>query len=843
MGFTARARRQPLVKPPLAGVAFDDEVEGFEFTALLKHWRVRAGLSQQALAERALISVQAVSALERGYRKAPYRETLERLADALRLPAHARASLEEAARRARGSRFGARKVGRAHNLPRQLTSFLGREDAVTEIASLACTSPLVSIVATGGAGKTRAAVEVGGRLLTRFPDGVWFVELAPLNDPALVTNALAGVLGVQESPRRSLLETLISYLEQKHLLIVLDNCEHVIAQVRTVVGSLLRECSMVSVVATSREPLGIAGERVYRMPPLAVPQQKRISPTDAMSYGAVALFVDRARAADTRFAITQENVEAVVDICRRLDGLPLAIELAAARATILSPRQISERLERIFDVPSAEAHRVLPRHQTMQAVIDWSYALLSSQAQLLFDRLSTFAGGFTLESATAVCADGALVRRDVLELLTSLVTRSLVMVDFSRGAARYHLLEATRQYALERLAERGERQRLAQRHALACLISMERLDRAWYVADERSWFAEAEAELDNCRAALGWSLSECGDVRIGRRLAAALARVWYSLSPVEGRRWVRFAIESIDAETRPTVVSQLHIVDAELSGALGEYQAALAAARRAQAAFVEAPDALQQARLHQNLGSALGATGRGPEGNALLDEALAIARRLNNRRLQALILGDIGTAHSRRGDVAGARPFYAEALASYVSLGLERPAASIAGHLAEVEFAAGDPAAALLRAEEALRGHETTRNRRSVANDLSNMAAYLVSLDRYDEAWDYASQALDAARDVKATVLTAYIVQHVAAIEALRRDADERGRERAAMLAGFVDARLKSLDARREFTEQQEYERMLSALRGNFGNDKLHGLMTLGAEWAENRAVAVALEP
>ena len=451
-----------------------------------------------------------------------------------------------------------------------------------------------------------------------------------------------------------------------------------------------------------------------------------------LKYGAVALFADRVRAADLRFEVTAENVKPVVEICRRLDGLPLALELAAARASVLSPREICDRLDRVFDVLTEGRQASVPRHATMRAVIDWSYELLSSQARLLFDRLAIFAGGFTLETATTVCADENIPQQDVLESLSSLVAQSLVMVDFAHGSTRYHLLEATRQYALEKLAKRGERQMLAHRHALALLAVAVRLDRDWYGAPERSWFREAEAELDNFRAALGWSLGERGDLRSGCLLAGALARLWYSLSPVEGRRWVRLAIDSITEKTRADELAQLYIADAELCGALGESAASLASAEQA-LRLRSMLDDLQVARAEHAAGSALAAIGKGSKGEALLQKALAAAERLENRRLQALALSDLGTARSRRGDVDGARRFYAEALALYVSLGLERPAASIAGHLAEVEFAAGDPAAALHRAEEARAGHAATRNRRSEAADLSNMAAYLVALDCFDD--------------------------------------------------------------------------------------------------------------
>jgi predicted ATPase/DNA-binding XRE family transcriptional regulator len=841
MDETQAARRPSPVES--ARIAPDEGSAALELASLLKTLRVQAGLSQQMLADKALVSVQAVSALERGYRKVPYPKTLARLADALALAPDARAALEEAARRARGLRLQEQDAPPAHNLPRQLTSFLGRDDVVAEIRRLVKAAPLVSIVGTGGAGKTRVAIEIALQLVGDFPDGVWFVELAPLSDPDLVAHALAGALGIQESARTPLVTTLLAYLSQKHLLVVLDNCEHVIDQARRVTGSLLRECSKVSFLTTSREALNITGERVYRLPSLAFPERKNTAPEDAVKFGAVALFADRVRASDARFEVTKENVEPIIEICQRLDGLPLAIELAAARATVLSPWQITERLDRIFDVLVPNGHAAIPRHETMRAVIEWSYVLLSSQAKLLFDRLSIFASSFSLETATTVCADSRLAGDDILELLSALIARSMIMVDFSRGEARYHMLEATRQYALERLAASGEREGIAQRHALSSLRVAQRLDRDWYAADERTWFRDAAAELDNCRAALEWSLVERRDVETGCSIAASLARVWYSLAPVEGRNWVRSALSSRTKDVTPITRSQLNIADAELCGALGEYAASFAAAERALKS--KGLDELQTARARQAAGSALGALGRSDEAEALLQGALEDARRLDNRRLRALVLGDLGTLRSRCGDVEGARLFYAEALTYYITLNFERPAASISGNLAEIEFAAGDVAAALQRAEEARAGHEAWHNRRSVAIDLNNMAAYLVAMDCFDDARAHASEALTVARDFKATVLTAYILQHVAAIGALQPYPDRRkervNRERAAMLLGFVDGRLTALETGRERTEQQEYDRTMKVLREKLGS-KLEAVMALGSEWTEDGAAAVAME-
>lgn len=814
-----------------------------DLSSLLRRFRTEAGLSQQTLADRALVSVQAVSALERGSRKVPYRYTLERIADALALTEEARIELELSAKRARGLRLEESAKTPPHNLPLQLTSFFGRAEVVKEIIDLFAHTPLVSIVGTGGAGKTRVAVAVGTTLLNGFADGVWFVDLSPINDPVFVPQALAAVLRVQESPSRPLLEALIAYLGRKRALIVFDNCEHVTSGARMVVESLMRECPDVALLATGREALSVTGERVYRIPPLAVPHRGIPTPEEALRYGAIELFVDRMRAIDSQVAVTRENVEPIVEICRRLNGLPLALELAAVRTAVLSPSQICERLDRVFDILTGNVTSVIPRHQTMRAIIDWSYGLLSSQARLLFTRLAIFAGGFSLESASAVCCDERLPAVDLLELFSSLVAQSLIAVDFERENARYHLLDTTRQYALEKLEQNGERAAVAQRHLGAFLEVAERLDSGWYNAPERSWFRDAEAEVDNFRTALAWSLAERRDLCSGRALAAALTHVWYSIAPVEGRRWVRLGIDSSDDETPREVLARLYVADAWLCGSLGEYKASLSAAQQA-LQLEDGLDELQLARAQQAAGSALSGLGRAGDGQTFLEVALAVSRLLDNRRMQALVLSDLGTARSRCGDVEGARRFYADALAYYEALNLERPAASIAGNLAEVEFAAGDAATALHLAEQARAAHEATQNRRAVANDLCNMAAYFIALDCFDDARACATQALLAVRDVKQTVLTAYMLQHLAAVGVLQAQSEHRSVDtppKLAMLLGFVDAWLTKLEARREYTERQEYDRVIAALRTAMG-DQLESTMAHGAEWTEAVAVAVAVE-
>ncbi len=334
-----------------------------------------------------------------------------------------------------------------NNLPQQLTALIGRDEVVAEVETQMTQCRLVSLVGTGGVGKTRVALQVGANLLDGSEDGVWFIDLAPLSDPGFVAGTIASTLGVREVHERPLLETLVDYLKRKRLLLILDNCEHVIEEAAKVADTIVRGCPEVRVLATSREPLRIAGERAFPMPTLALPApDATLAVEDAGTFGAVALFAERAAAADDRFALSVENLPVVLEICRRLDGIALAIELAAARVKMLTPRQLAQNLDERFRVLTGGSRTALPRQQTMRALIDWSFDLLSASEQRLFGRLSIFAGGWTLAEVSSVCSDeqlagGALDRWEVFDLLSSLVEKSLVVAEPAGEEQRYRLLE------------------------------------------------------------------------------------------------------------------------------------------------------------------------------------------------------------------------------------------------------------------------------------------------------------------------------------------------------------------------------------------------------------------
>jgi predicted ATPase/class 3 adenylate cyclase/tetratricopeptide (TPR) repeat protein len=733
-----------------------------------------------------------------------------------------------------------------NNLPPQLTSFVGRDREVAEIKALLEQHRFVTLVGTGGAGKTRCAIQVGADFLDGSGDGVWLAELAPISDSSLVASVIARALNVQGEANRPVLDALLTFLKRRQLLLIVDNCEHVIDEARNIVGAILRACPDVRILATSREGLNVAGERVYRMPSLPLPPATGSARADtAQDYGAIALFVDRAQASDGRFTFSDENATHVAEICRRLDGIPLAIELAAARVKVLSPQQLARKLDERFRVLTGGDRSALPRQQTMRALVDWSYDLLSEDERTLFRKLGIFAGGFTLESASSVCSDGTIDEIAVLDLLSSLVDKSLVHAEPSGNGTRYRLLESMRQYARERLTERGEYTTVAQAHAAAFLAFAEDLGARYDTMPTRAWSLQAVPEIENCRAALEWSLMQHEDVALGRQLAAAMRWVWTVWAPAEGRRWVHTATTTVDGSTDPVVIARLELIEASLDLTLTQRKAAYELALRALAHFTELNDARGIAEAQCVTASAsLLFPGEVVEGMALLSEALSTAQRLGLRRLQGSALMGLANKHSNAGEVDDARRRYAEALAISRATGNELLSASATGNLAEAEFHGGDTDTALTLAREALEGSREWNNSRGQAVALCNIAAYLIAAGRYDEARPHGRECVIMSRDAHAEVWLVFGLQHLAALAAFAPPDAVMVSEpaaHAARLLGYVDVRMAALEALREYTEQHEYDTMLPALRAALGEGELAKLMSAGNSWTEEQAIAEAM--
>ncbi len=442
---------------------------------------------------------------------------------------------------------------RATNLPRPLTSFVGRVHESAEVKRLLPTTCLLTLTGSGGSGKTRLALQVAADVLGEYADGVWLVELAAVPGPALVPQTVASALGVREVPGRPLQATLLEYLGHRTLLVVLDNCEHLIEASAHLVQTLLEACPGLRILATSREPLGVPGEVAWRVPSLSLPDPRRLPSVDDLgACEAVRLFVERAAAVHPAFRLTPQNAPAVATVVRRLDGIPLAVELAAARVPALTVAQIAERLDDRFRLLTGGRRTALPRQQTLRATMDWSYQLLPERERVLLRRLAVFAGGWTLGAVEAVCGGDGIEGLAVFDLLTQLVFKSLVIMDEQVGDVRYRLLETVRQYGRDRLLESEETVPVRGRHLVWYRDLAEQAETELMGAGQAAWLDRLEAEHANIRAALEWATGG-REVEVGLRLAGAVWRFWFVRGYfAEGRARLQ-ALLAKGAEVPPAV--------------------------------------------------------------------------------------------------------------------------------------------------------------------------------------------------------------------------------------------------------------------------------------------------
>ena len=825
---------------------------GSRFGNLLRQHRIAAGLSQEALAERARMSVRGIGALERGDRRTPQRETLSLLLNALALTAEQRRAFEDAAMAARGRRLPGATPSSAEGSPKptnlrlSVTSFVGRETEVTEIATLVGAQRLVMVTGPGGVGKTRTALHVATALNERFREGVWLADLAPILEGDRIVPAIASALGLPETPNAAVADALIAYLERKNVLIVLDNCEHLIERSREVVKAVLEACPGVHILATSRESLGLSGEHVYRLQPLPFPKSDGMRADELAAFEAPRLFAERARAADHRFELTDENGVAVAEICRRLDGMPLAIELAAARVAMFSPRDLARRLDDRFALLARGDPSAPPRQRTIRSLLDWSYGLLSDEEQALFRILSVFYGSFSLARVAAVCAQLGRDEAATLDLLAALVEKSLVQIEPVGETIRYRLLESMQQYARERLSEASEEKPTFAAHANVFVELAEELEEIYGTTADDDWKAEVEPDMENWRGALQWSLNDRNDLDIGRRLPPALRWTWSRFSPAEGRDWTQRALAEIDPATPPRVAGRLYLTEAQNASWLCRFQASRDAAGRAAALFLAAgDDTVDAAEAQWRIGNALIVLGRSEEGERHLRASVSACRRLESPKMLCWALLSFALARAYLDDFVEARALCDEALAIARERRFRNAASVILGSLADIEFRAGNQEAAVSLATEALSLAQDLESAHERTFHLSNLAAYLLALQRYDESRSAAREVVALGRELRSEVLTANGLEHLAATAALRPGSDaERSlddRRMAARLLGYVNERLAALGALREATEIKEYDVVLPALEKSFGAKALESLMLEGRTWTEERAVAEAL--
>jgi non-specific serine/threonine protein kinase len=664
------------------------------FGALLRHYRALAGLTQEERAERARLSARGISALESGERTAPRRDTVHLLAEALGLdePRHAAFAAAARPRRAAGGAAGATvpaSLPGASNLPLPLTSFVGRVSELARVRDLLETARLLTLTGAGGSGKTRLALEVAGQVRGHYPDGVWLVELAVLSDPALVPLAVARALGVRIEPRRAVPETLAAYLEPRTLLLLLDNCEHQVDPCAQLVAALLRAAPGLRILATSREPLNVAGETVWSVPPLALPQPAHAATYDAVIRAdAARLFVERARSAHPDLVLTDADAQAVAEICRRLDGIPLALELAAARVRALPVGEIAARLDGYLALLTAGSRTAPPRHRTLRACIDWGYDLLSEPDRALWRRLAVFQGSFSLESAEAVCAGGGIERDEILDRLAGLVDQSLVLAEEGwERSARFRLLEPLRQYGREKLAADGDAPALARRYLDYHLALAERTELDLETGDQSAVLARLEQDHDNLRAALGWA-EAAGARAEGLRLVGALGGFWETRGHYdEGRGWFRrlsagAAAQAVSPAVRAKALRKVGLLayrQGDGADARALFEESLALAR-------EVGDTLGEARSLNNLGELARMERDYDAAHGLFEESLALARAAGDTRGEAWTLNNLAAMAWVQDDHVAARRLLEMSLALKRQLNDTRGMAHSLNNLAEIEL-------------------------------------------------------------------------------------------------------------------------------------------------------------
>jgi predicted ATPase/class 3 adenylate cyclase len=591
-----------------------------------------------------------------------------------------------------------------NNLPRQLTSFVGREQEMADVKRLLAATSLLTLVGTGGAGKTRLSLQVAADLVDEYRDGVWIVELAPLADGSLVAQAVATALGVREQAGRPAILTLEEYLLPRQLLLVLDNCEHLVAACAATADRLLRACPGLKILATSREALGIAGETTWRVPSLLLPDPRHTPTADSLTaYEAVRLFIDRAVAASSGFAVTNENAPSVAQICQRLDGIPLAIELAAVRVKVLSAEQIAARLDDRFRLLTGGSRTALPRQQTLRALVDWSYDLLSETERTLLGRLSVFAGGWDLDAAEHVCTSDDLDAYDVLDLLAQLADKSLVLTEEHVGAARYRLLETIRQYGAERLRAAGEEAVLRRRHRDWVLDLVMQQTARLGGAEQADALARLELEHDNIRSALDWCETEPGSVEIGARIADELGWFWALRGYIrEGSERAARLLTLAQERTR----GRAHALSAAgmLDDPVGAYERGAAHFEESIAIWHELGDIRGAAIALARYGQLEQARARYDHAWVLLKESQELFQQIGGESgLDAPLSVFLAQVAKNRGDYEQAIPVFEECLADARERGDKHSVGSTLRSLGELMQMRGDYLGAAARLQESMR--------------------------------------------------------------------------------------------------------------------------------------------
>jgi len=762
-----------------------------------------------------------------------------------------------------------------NNLPMQMTSFVGREQQIAEVTGSLAKTRLVTLTGSGGTGKTRLSLQVAAEILDRFKDGVWFLELAPITDPELVPNTVADLLGIREESARPLMTTLLDWFSNRELLIILDNCEHLLDACAKFTDSVLRGSRGVRILASSREALGIAGETAYRVPSLPTPSPKEQIEIERLEkYESVQLFTERAAQSQPAFKVTKATSPAVAQICHRLDGIPLAIELAAARVKVLSVDQIAERLDDRFRLLTGGSRTALPRQQTLRALIDWSYQLLTERERLLFRRLAVFVGGWTLEAAEAICGFGEIESSDILDLLTHLIDKSLVVVENSGKESRYHRLETIRQYAREKLFETEEAAQMRDRHLDYFLTLTEKAETEILNSNQIAWLERLHAEFDNIRAALEWSQEK--RVEDGLRLGSALWRFCLRSG------YSSELIEKLTQLLGQPQGSQRTLIRAKTLNALSLLGGVGQGDRIRQSAWAEESLAIYR-ELGDPSGEAAGLYAVGlvafflgdPKGLSLLLQSMAMYRSLNDRTnicdvliMISVVIGDQIQKHAcleealalarERGDAIT----MAGALDNLGNLALFRGDFSLARarfeDSLEIQLPLGAPGyIGTLQLLSKLGMYEgKLAEARTYWNEVNTMSKQYGLAMSVPYLWTLANVGYINLREgnlVQAREMFSLSIQQfqkannligiVYAVEGLASLHVKQGQaERAAQLFAWADAKREEIGDQRPPIEQASVDRDLAVIRSKLNRDDYAKVSAERSTMTIEQAIAIALE-
>jgi predicted ATPase/class 3 adenylate cyclase len=724
-----------------------------------------------------------------------------------------------------------------HNLPVQLTSFIGREKEMEELKQSILTHRLVTLTGSGGTGKTRLALQVAADMLDQFPHGVWFVELAPLTDPDLIPTTILSAIGIPEQPGMTILQLLMDYLREKKIFLVLDNCEHLIEACAKLADRLLSNAHMLKIMTTSREALGIKGEVVWQVPSLTLPDVKQLPTIEQLSqYEAVQLFIERATLVQPHFMVTKENAPAIAQICFRLDGIPLAIELAAARVRALSVDQIAKRLDDRFRLLTGGSRTALERHQTLRAAIDWSYNLLSTEERRLLSRLSIFAGGWTLEAAEQVCAgNNHISSHDVLDLLTHLVDKSFGILDESR----YRMLETTRQYAREKLFESEDGEMLRDQHLAYFLDLAEQADKEIHGPNQIEWMDRLEKDHDNFHLALDWSVSN-KQTEFALRLLGALSWAWgWRGYFSEIQSWFDKMYALPDIHDYPGLYATLlnHIgFRLWYSGDLRNAKSVLEEARQIWLNLgVDGEGGLAETLDFLGL-VALSGEEENMAAGSLLEESFELHQKHEDQWGMAMVMNDLGFFATFQGHYAQAEEQYMKSLTKFEELGDKLGVGFVLNGLGELSRLLGDYERAGRFYKQNLEFFQEL-GRRHLEIDFMNLAWVQLHIRDFHKAKALFKESLELSKDLGNKYVMAGCLMGFAGILAMIGKPDK-----AARLFGASESLLKGIARRMDAPDQKEFDHYVAVAREQLDKATFSKAWAEGQKMSLNEALDLALK-